>query len=174
MERLNEEQYERIARWLDGEDLELSAAERGAAEEIRRAEAGLAQALKVSAPPAAINRARRRIIAAMAHPRVRLWRVGAFAAASAAAAVLLTVLLWHARQQPAQPTPLPRQVKIDATFLKALEEAADGDEIDLIKQELDEIAADVALVTGPPAMELRIDDLERRLDEFFLDDILIY
>jgi len=54
---LTHEQYERIGRVLDGEELALSDAERAAADQIRRDEARIADMLAVEPPAAAIERA---------------------------------------------------------------------------------------------------------------------
>ena len=49
---LTDEQYERIARWLDGERIPLTDAERAAADEVRRDESAVAPLLDAP-PPAA-------------------------------------------------------------------------------------------------------------------------
>ena len=60
---LTEEQYARVARWLDGQDVELSIEERAAAEEVRRGEADLAVVLDVPVRRETLDRARRRLVA---------------------------------------------------------------------------------------------------------------
>ncbi len=172
MKTLNEEQYERIAGWLDGEAVELSGDERAAAEEIRSDEAHIAAAMEMPAPRAATDRARRRLTAALAHPKLRWRRVGTFAAASAAAAALLAVLLWQ--PGPQQPTTHAAGTPglTDSAFIAALEAASAEDEIDLISNDLDEVAADITVAAGPAPLEMQIDALEKTLDEFYINDIL--
>ncbi|MHC4983298.1 MAG: hypothetical protein ACYTF6_09050 [Planctomycetota bacterium] len=173
MKNLSEGQYERIGRLLDGEDVELSAEERQVAEEIRRDEAGLASAIEAARPRVSLNRARRRMIAALARPRVRPLRIGALAAAAVAAAVVLTVLLSQPKPQPRTPTLAPATLqpaaKIDAAFVTALEELAAEDELDLIEQDVHELGADIAASSVPLALELEIDALEQRVEELYLD-----
>ena len=89
---LNDAQYERIARRLDGQDVELSEQERMAADEIRRRQVDLAAMLDVNAPPEVLAGARRRMRAMLigaARPRRRSFYL---AVATAAAAVLVAIL----------------------------------------------------------------------------------
>jgi len=172
---LDEKQYERIARSLDGEDVELIGAERQAADEIRRAEAELSAAMDASATPARLRRARRRMIAALEHPRLRLRRIGTVAAVAAAAAAVLVLILW---QPGAAPSPQP-PVRVQAapsfdSVLAALEETAREDEFDLIQYELDDLAAGAPSGAAWPALELRIEAIENDLWDFNLDDFPTY
>ena len=64
---LTNEQYERVARRLDGEPVELTPSERSVADEVRRSEAGLAGLLDACPPPAAIDAAGQRALLAQVH-----------------------------------------------------------------------------------------------------------
>ncbi|GAG02154.1 unnamed protein product, partial [marine sediment metagenome] len=103
---LTEEQYARIARWLDGQDVELSAEERAVAAEVRQGEGYLAAMLDVPLRREALDRAWRRLAADLARPRRRALQIGyaAGAIAAAAAVVILAVTLMHS--PPAGTTPL--------------------------------------------------------------------
>jgi hypothetical protein len=173
MNMLDEEQYERIARWLDGQKLELTAAELAAAEDIRQTEAQVGPALKAPMPPAAVRRARQRMIAAMAQPPLRLWRVAAFAAASAAAAVLLATLVWRQAPPPTPPGPTAQVASADRALLAAMEAVAEDDEIDLVEQNLNEVAANIAVAAAPPRTDSQIERMEKDVEELYLDYILV-
>lgn len=86
------EDYERVGRWLDGEPVELTDAQRALAEEVAADAAALGPALDVSLPAGALHRAHGRLKRAL--PRRRRWQPLRWAAAAAAAAaVTLAVVL---------------------------------------------------------------------------------
>lgn len=62
--RPSDEQYERVARYLDGESVSLSDAGRALADEIRRDETRLGGMLDVAVPPETLARAERRAVLA--------------------------------------------------------------------------------------------------------------
>ena len=71
---LTDEQYERIARHLDGEEVALSAPERAVAAEIRGDERRLSSRLDASIPPdAAAHLARPALLAVMRPPSGACW-----------------------------------------------------------------------------------------------------
>jgi anti-sigma-K factor RskA len=176
MPTLNEEQYERVARWLDGEKVKLTPPEQDATEEICRAEADLASALDAASRQASMDRARRRLAAALARPQLRLWRIGALAAA--AAAVVLAAVLWHPTGQPPatapQLTPQVQRGQADGAYLAALEYFAADDELDIVKHDLDDLAADLALAAAPRAIDLKMEAIEKDIDEFLFEDTPAY
>ena len=92
MNEWNEGQFERAARSLDGERLDLSSAERDLADEVRRLDASLAGAMDTPAPARATARASRRLAAALA--AMNTWRhvrVGFFSGVSAAALIVISL-----------------------------------------------------------------------------------
>jgi len=172
MNVLKDEGYERVARWLDGDGLALTAEERAVAEELRRDESAVGSLLDTPPPGRALDRARRRANVAL-KGRVPRWRVGLLGgAAAAAAAALVAIVLFPAPEPP--PTriaanPAPRTT--GTAFLAALNALATEDEIDTLAGDLDEIAADIVLTARPelhdPVMDVRIDMLEREIDEVY-------
>ncbi|MCE5328182.1 MAG: hypothetical protein LLG01_17385 [Planctomycetaceae bacterium] len=108
--------YERVAQWLDGQTLELTAQEQALADEIRSGE-GVLCALEASVPATAMARAQRRLVAAAAKPsRIRLalkYVVGVEAAAIAGAAMILVTLGVLSQDTPA-PAIVPTEVLISA------------------------------------------------------------
>ena len=162
---MNEGQYERIARRLDGESVELTVEEQAAAEEIRRSEAALAGQVEVDPPREALVRARRRVVAALLRPRRRRWRY----AAVAAAAVLLVVVgvLWILVGR-TTPATSPWQ---GAVSMANGSVASENMDLDVIAAELDELEADWAVSLPTGASDAEFDALEESLEIFWLDDV---
>ena len=137
--KLNDTQCERIARWLDGQDVPLSDLERAAAEQIRRREALLGALLDSPVPleihahvAAAVRRELHR------RSRRRVLRIVIDLAAVAAAAVVLVALLLPAPAPAPQPA-IPTAVLFDddyrpagAVALDAIAEQADQVEARLV------------------------------------------
>lgn len=97
---VSEQDYRKVARVLDGEDLPLSPRQQDLLEQIRRDESDLGATMDVQAPPEAIQRAWKRMVTRLQAPRRRArWIVAATGVA--AAAVLAISLLWQ------NPTPTP-------------------------------------------------------------------
>ncbi|HAU38786.1 MAG TPA: hypothetical protein DCX07_13850 [Phycisphaerales bacterium] len=166
---LREEQYERIARWLDGETVDLTSDEQAAAREMRERENLLSERLDVHAAPEVFARIERRVGAELARPRVR-W-VWAGAAVAAAAAVVLAAL-WFLRTEDVSPTPAPGGGLAHAThqeLFAALHASTDAGELDLVDRDLSELEADVLVIQAATAEDLRLKALEREIEEFWLD-----
>ena len=132
-----EEQFERVARWLDGEPVELSAAEREIADAIQRDERRMAAELDVSTPTAAMARARRRATAALAGRRRRWWP--AVAATAAAAAIVLVAISLRG------PTPPIDPPGGDAVPMEVVLADVGEVDLDLLAEEVETLAAEVRL-----------------------------
>jgi len=94
---MNEKQYERIARYLDGENVALQSDEQAFVVEIRRAETLVGAALDVAPPADALQRALHRRHAVALHRSRRTLRLTLSAAAVVAAAAIVLLafsLLW--------------------------------------------------------------------------------
>jgi len=182
---LNEQQYERVAQWLDamevsgrdfaafvqqGQPFDLSREERLAAQQVLRDEALLEGALDVELPAQATQRARRRAVAELARPRRILLRVG-FAAAAAtavAAAIVIAVSFW-----PTNPS-APANDAVGqwaSQWINAVENPPRHDDVDILAMQAEELKADmvVSLPAGGP-VDYQIDSIQQSLDEFWLDD----
>lgn len=171
---LDERQYERIARWLDGEAVELTAAERHAADEIAGLEEGVGAAMNVQTPLAAMERARMRMRAAAATPRYRLLRIGTYAAAAAAAVLFITTAL---------PTGTPNkpamvggvasgEVPLDV-WVQSMNPPADSVAITLVAEQADSLAADMAAAKPMPAVDRGIESLQQDIKDMWLDNQVI-
>ena len=166
---MNEEQYERIAWWLDGEDVTLTDDERRCAEDIRRGEALLAHAADVNAPRSALDGARRRMVAELPRPR---WRVTWIAWTAAAAAVVLLAagVLWIGIGPPkSQTSPEAYGVPLEVA-LEEMENAVDAGELDLLADELAELQADILVAADYKDVDAEIGAMENEIDSVLADD----
>jgi len=177
---MNDEQYERIARYLDGEEISppLNVEELATAEEIGKAETKLTGLLDVTLPAAAEDRAKRRAIAAMAGRR-RISRVGrafgvGLSIASAAAVLLFAVNIWRDSFGP-QPQESPTPVVSTNVWVKAMQAGDDDDfaiELDILAEQLDTEEAeivDLTIADSSPAtgFDNGVEYLQESVDKFW-------
>ncbi len=166
--RISREQYGRVARYLDGEDVRLDEAERKLSEQIRRDERLLA-ALEVGPPAGAVARAQRRMIAALGRPGGSAWWlrwvVGVEAAAVAALLLVAVTLaiVSTGTVGPRAPVVVPTSVLVAST-----ESSAQGD-LDILARQLDELEAEIATSVPISGTDVEIDLLERNVQEFLLN-----
>jgi len=210
---LTEQQYERVARHLDGQNLALSADEQAVRDEIARDEGMLAPAIAVPAeesltgirhakvlveigiqenalggildvdvPTEAMDRAWRRTRSALARPQRRLLGVAAAAASIAAAAAALLVMTMIA-EQPMHSTPAgkvatahkaapPSRAALTEAYLASVWAAQDP-VINFLAAEIDQLEADVIASTPPAPVDIGLDQAERAVEEFWLDDAVL-
>ncbi|MCD4824999.1 MAG: hypothetical protein K8S55_10340 [Phycisphaerae bacterium] len=177
---MTDEQYERIARYLDGEEVSppLSAEELAVAEEIGQAETKLTGLLDVALPAAAEDRAKRRAVAAMAGRR-RASRVGrafgvGLSIASAAAVLLFAVNIWRETFRPPTQEP-PTPVVSTNVWVKAMQ-IGDNDEfaieLDILAEQLDTEEAeivDLTIADSSPAtgFDNSMEYLQESVDKFW-------
>jgi hypothetical protein len=166
---LNERQYELIARYLDGEPVELRADEQAAAEELRCAGLAIGPMLGVRPPRVVMDRVRRRMLADLARQSHRTTRLGWRAAAVAVAAVLLAAAsTWLVRPQTG---PQPSAERISTALLAERLPGEDTDiDLDLIGTELSELEADLVVSLLARASDVEFDILQEKLDTFWFDD----
>ncbi len=99
--KITDEQYEKIARRLDGENVELSFEEQKLADEIRLQGSLLGGKLASEVPSRAISRAKEKIRAVLGARGKRTIRTMWFASAAAVAAVIaVAVLIYKPTSQP--------------------------------------------------------------------------
>lgn len=196
---LTEQQYERIARRLDGEAVALSAGEQAACAEIAADEARLARALSISAeagsevlrqteilaqigmqekllgemldvdvPQIAIDKAWERTQTATARSQRTLFRVGAIAASIAIAAGVMLTLTLIGSQQGGPAAPAAQAEAYVASVVAAQDPA-----IELLAAEIDQLEAEVLASAPPASLDIGLDQAERAIEEFWLDDMLV-
>jgi len=91
MTQWNDEQFDRVARWLDGEQIQLTDGERELADDFLRSEKALGDA-SIPLPSRAEQRAYRRIVAALRGVRIRKRVRLAFMSGVSAAAMIVISL----------------------------------------------------------------------------------
>ncbi|MBT3198605.1 MAG: hypothetical protein HN350_01695 [Phycisphaerales bacterium] len=92
MTQWNDEQFDRVARWLDGEQIQLTDSERGLAEDFRNNDSAFGGAIDTPLPANADQRARRRVVAALRGVKVRKRVRLAFMSGVSAAAMIVISL----------------------------------------------------------------------------------
>lgn len=172
---LREEQYERIARYLDGEPIELTTVEREAVTDLHLCDRELPP-LEVPVPPGAMERARRRLVAAAARPhagRTRWW-AWTGGAIAAAAVVALAVGAWIA-WQPKPQTPAPPATAVTApanVFVAAMEDSDAQSEIAAVQVYVEDMDDDVIVDRAAPTVEpvdVEIESLEDEIENLLLE-----
>jgi len=173
-----EQQYERVARYLDGESVELTARQRELAEEIRAGRATVTAGIDPRMSRRAIDKARRRMSAELARPRRRKISLACLAAAEAVAvaAVLIIALTLQPMATPETDADNWAEVPLEVIGPDGRSEIAQR--ISLVRQGIDLIEADIlspAAVIDPAGFE--IDELRYELEglldyqrpEFYLE-----
>ncbi len=166
---MNDEQYERIGRWLDGETIELTAEERAVALEIRRDESAMADAmLDVQVPLPAMARARKRMTVALVGQGRRVLRIGfgAVGAAAAAAVVLAVSMLWT-EPQAARPRQASSEIPADV-WIGAMTPSPQIEAINALGDAIDRLAADV--VVSKPLIDRGIESMQDELLDPWQED----
>ena len=158
---MTESNYERIALWLDGESIELTADERAVADEIRRDELLLDSPIDAADQRHALDRAANRMRAALARPRRRKRFLGLLTAAEAVAVAAVLIMTWtvHLVDNSLRPE-LPDVYVLAAADLDTL------DELDIFQDELNSIQADLAAEDWGSTGDSDVDDLEQQLEDF--------
>ncbi|MCK5114440.1 MAG: hypothetical protein KAR11_06730 [Phycisphaerae bacterium] len=142
MSNEQDNQFERVARYLDGEDVELTAVELELLDEFNRNEAVVGAQLDVEVPRETVQRAQRRMNAAvLAKPRTAMIFKLAGAAAVAAIMVLGIGLFWgNFTGRQIEPQPTVAQTSPDAADIAA-DAMMEAIEEQLAMQEEEEVLA---------------------------------
>jgi hypothetical protein len=166
---LSEEQYERISRRLEGEDISLTGAEREVCQEMLHCEQLLAVAMPADVPGDTLSRVRRRMAAAS---RLRRWAKRAVSAVVGVAAALVIgagTLLWtYGPTEPANGNGLAFWLEMAAT------ESSETVEIDVLTRAVEELEADVISADVHPQANQQIEqieELQRDIDSFWLGGV---
>jgi len=136
----------------------------------------LGEMLKTDVPPLAMDRAWRAAQAALARPQRMLLRVGAVAASVAVAAGVLLTLTLIGRQPgstTSAPPALAASQAVPADVYVASVSAAQDPAINLLAVEIDQLEADVVASVPPASLDIGLDQAERAIEEFWLDEALV-
>ncbi len=160
--------YELVARRLDGEAVELTAEQRSLAEEIAADSEAVAPALDAQLPPGLLHRVAAGFRPARPARRALRWGIPLAAAAAVAVAVVLATL-WLGGNGPQIVG--PTQIAAE-DYLRELAKNPDPGlraEIDALETEL--LAAQAKVVMGEPSdTEIAVADLAQQIDAAFADD----
>jgi hypothetical protein len=183
MNDLETEQYERIARSLDGSDEALSARERRVADEIRHLETALRGALDTRVPAVVLSRARSRLAEA-ARRRRRVVRFRLFSGVAAAAGLLLAVAMaYWARGLNSDRTSRPGARVANGpsggaagdawtpAVTSALETADRNADLLMLAREMNELEA--STVAAVPSADAELDALERDFGSFMANGEIV-
>ena len=165
---LNERQYERVGRRLDGEQIDLTPDELNAAAEIRRMETLLSAMLHAPDSRMAIERARRKMLGELGRPKWRTRWVLVPAAAAAILVAITAIWLWP-RDTNVPPPPVAGDEV--AEIYAHLDENVD---LDLIGEELQALEAEMIVSVPAATLDAELQDLEETLDTFWLEEAPIW
>ena len=144
----NERHGDSIARWLDGQDAELTESERAEAADFIGTERLVGRWLDAAPPRRVMDRARRRLTAELARPRRRHGRRFGFKVAAAAAALILVAvaakLVMDYGSAPVGEASVAQGIPIE-TLVAAAQQSVADDEIDLLAGELSQLQDELAV-----------------------------
>ena len=164
---LNEEQYERVALWLDGQDVSLSEAEKIVADQMRRDEASLAGLADLEVPPAVVQKARQQIVAELIRPK----RWVAIAYRLAAAAIVIVAVVWMLSNR--KPTTISPQIPIDIA-LQEMEYSTDAGMVEFLADEIQAFRAELFMAQDNYVMDLQINAMEKELEDIWINGTSIW
>lgn len=159
------EDCELVARYLDGEEVTLTAAQLALAEEVVSDGRQVGRALEVPSPAGTLHRVHGRMVRDL-RPASRLWRRARWAALPAAAAVILALVLLSGG--PARHVPEPTIAAADYVdhFSRSPTQELDL-RVDLLAEELADYHVRLAL-NGSWAFETALEGVEEEMDDLFL------
>ena len=167
---LNDRQWQRVARGMDGEGVELSAEERSVLEEVRAAEQALLGRLDVTLPAGVLAKAERRMTAELARPRRGIrWVYGAVAAAAVVLIVAGLLRLLPPGSVTNKDAADPLRAASTEQLLNSVALTEVEAEVALLDSQLSELEADLWLSRAPEPGEAKMDSIEQQLDDFWLD-----
>jgi len=159
---LNDEQYERVARRLDGQDIQLSSEEQALAEAMRAQEQYLDSVLPVPVPAEVLRRVDRRLTAALARPRHRVRWIGVAAATAAAVVIAVLVQVFLNHQDKPRPDPL---AGVPTEKLFEVSSTNGNGELTELSKEIDKLEAETFVSVFSSADESLFESLEREIEQ---------
>lgn len=163
-----DEQYERVARYLDGEPLELTDRELELAEEIRAGEAVVTAGIDPRLRHRAMDKARRRMSAELARPTRRRAVLACFAAAEAVAVAAVLVIALTLQGIAPAPTPANSWTDVPLEAIGLAESSEITEHISLVQQSIDLLEAELmSSITSMDPVDYEDDDLDSGLEELW-------
>jgi hypothetical protein len=177
---MNDNDYELVARRLDGEDVELTAAQQALADEISADTEAVGMAMDIDLPGGALHRINARMSSTLSariegkqersEPKpARLWLRWTSAAAAVAAAVIVAVVFMLPEPKTTiKPTPPPPDNGEQFVYNTITDEDLDF-RVEAFSDELDD-ARTALLMDDDFSDELAMASVEQEMEELFLDD----
>ncbi len=165
-QRASSEDYELVARRLDGEVVELTAEQNALGEEVAADFEAVGAALDVQLPPGTLHRVAAGLWPARPQPFVLKWHVQRAIATAAVIAVALG-MIWLGTLETAPAGDMTADV-----YLRELIKNPDpglGVEIDAVETDLASAHASVVL-DEPSDLEVAVADLAEKVEEAFAED----
>ena len=169
---MNNEDYELVARRLDGEDVELTAAQQALADEISADAEAVGTAMDIDIPGGTLHRINARMKQSLREPKpARLWLRWTGAAAAVAAAVIVAVVFMLPEPKNiGTPTQYPNGPDNGEEFVYNTITDDDLDfRVESFSDELDD-ARTALLMDDDFSDELAIASAEQEMEELLLDD----
>ena len=167
------EDYDIVARYLDGERVQLTAAQQALAEEISADSELVGRALDVTVPGGVLHRVGARVAEALPGRRSRLRGFRWAMSAAAAAAVVLAVMLWPGRPGREPDPPITRiAARLSAAeyveqFLKAAPDDLDA-QTKLLAEEVADYHVQMLLGEASP-LDMSLASVEDEIDYLGFD-----
>ncbi len=157
-------QYDRVAQYLDGRSVDLTAEQKALAKQVRRDEAWLVDELQARPSPEALERARRCMLSvgATRRRRRRVWRWSA--AVAAMILVAITLGLWFPRSES------NGQMANVELLAQAYQSSEQTTEFEQLSEELENLAEDIALGFQTQLLQSDLDILQQELDSYWLQE----
>ena len=169
---LNDNDYELIARRLDGEDVVLTEAQQALADEISADAEAVGMAMDIDLPGGTLHRINARMRKDRNEPKpARMWlRWTGAAAAVAAAVIVAAVIMLPEPKTPITPTPPAQQPVNGEQFVYDTITDDDLDfRVEAFSDELDD-ARTALLMNDDFSDELAMASMEQDMEELLLDD----
>ena len=157
---LTERHYERVARWMDGERIELTEPEQAVARELQDGQALLARRLDAPMPPTAMHKARRRLIAELARPSRWALRIRHTAMAAAASFLiafgLVHLILSHKGYDGLSSGGVSMETPVDV-------------DLAIMDLQLQELEQDISS-SRSGGLDLQMEEMQEQIDNFLQGD----
>ena len=172
---LDDKQFDRVARDMDGQNLHLGFDEQQARSDIHRNESFMATLWEVDVPPDTLAKANRRMLAQLAHPHRTAFRRAGLAAgiSSAAAIILFAMLSWFLPYDTTTPAPLHLSEVPSEVLFEALQPTEDMEGLDEFAGEVVIFAAEIGASNTTlqnSDIDVELDAIRQRLDGFWIEE----
>jgi hypothetical protein len=174
------EQYDRVAKWLDGQDIALDAQELELAGQVRNGLSSMGAAFDMPMPSGAIQRA----VDSLPRRRPVIMRLAPYIGAAAAAAAAIIVLAVGFVQQETRPPvagpvagvvvkPVARAPAVASSGIELINayEMPKELDLDIIAGQVDELQAH--MTSSPGMVDMQIDAVQLQVDNLLMEEYAV-